>query len=178
MLRGRCASTSYDVDDTIRSFDDFFFFFTEEKSICYCLFILLFYLFFSFRLFIYVYIYCTFFFPFWKKRRFSFQSGEGRRLCTISSRCADASPVFSSFSVSINLSLSLFLSLFTRTSLNALFHSVSLSLSFYIHIHIYMCVCIFGSTTAYIMPLSFIRERIRQCNQQLTLTHIIQQQIF
>lgn len=31
MLRGRCASTSYDVDDTIRSFDDFFFLFYGGK---------------------------------------------------------------------------------------------------------------------------------------------------
>ena len=93
-----------------------------------------------------------FFFPplFWKKRRFSFQSGEGRRLCTISSRCADASPVFSSFSVSINLSLSLFLSLFrSYISQCSVSFSVSfcLSLSFlFIHTltHRYIYICVFG----------------------------------
>lgn len=146
-----------DVDDTTRSFDDFFFFLRRKEDRSNYLFIYLFFrliFYFSLLDYLYMYMYMYFFFSplFWKKRRFSFQSGEGRRLCTISSRCADASPVFSSFSVSINLSLSLSLSLFTRTSLNALFHSlflsVSLSLfSFYTHTHtqIYIYLCIRGA---------------------------------
>lgn len=144
-----------DVDDTTRSFDDFFFFFTEERrSIELFIYLFIFssyLLLFSFRLFIYVYVYVLFFSPlFWKKRRFSFQSGEGRRLCTISSRCADASPVFSSFSVSINLSLSLFLFRSLHVHLSMLCFTLcfflSLSLfSFYTHIHTQIYLCIRGA---------------------------------
>lgn len=146
-----------DVDDTTRSFDDFFFFLRRKEDRSNYLFIYLFFrliFYFSLLNYLYMYMYMYFFFPplFWKKRRFSFQSGEGRRLCTISSRCADASPVFSSFSVSINLSLSLFLFRSLHVHLSMLCFTLcfflSLSLfSFYTHTHtqIYIYLCIRGA---------------------------------